>query len=214
MSKTKYRIFSFCSSKFLFPSSNFVVVYLASLGFPVPSCSSYHSISCSFLLFLPVLHEDWPAEKCLHSVLNVKNEGHLQYIALGGSFTWEPCWGCLWTLFVKQGIFLSPALLNNKYFHWKKGTFKRAINKRNLFVCPQIWTTASLTCTRKKTVCKYVTSKHFSSESNYFCTIIPILFHFDFNPILKAFCNFALLTCFWSALHPLKKKENSKVGKN
>ena len=73
------------------------------------------------------------------------------------------------------------------FFAWSRH-FKEIQLKRNLFVCPQIWTVARLTYKNQKRVCELFISKYFFSESD-FCTITS---HF-LNPISKCsvtfYCN-------------------------
>ena len=87
---------------------------------------------------------------------------------------------------LQSKIFFLALFSRINFFAWSRH-FKELQLKRNLFVCPQIWTVARLTYKKQKRVCELFISKYFFSESNV-CTITS---HF-LNPLLKMFCNFLL----------------------
>jgi len=67
------------------------------------------------------------------------------------------------------------------------GPFWKLEVKGNLFVCPQIWTVASLTYKQQKRVCEFLFPIFFCPRA-IFLRSLNILF----NPICKMFYNFSL----------------------
>ena len=78
------------------------------------------------------------------------------------------------------------ALFSQNIFFTRRGHFKELQVKGNLFNCSQIWTVASLTYKKQKSVCKFLISKYFFQERFLYDHAI------FFKPISKMFCNFSL----------------------
>ena len=76
----------------------------------------------------------------------------------------------------KMNCRIFTAVFSNIFFFFTwRSHFKELKLKRNLFVCLQIWTVASLTYKQQKRVCEFFLTKYFFSESD-FCTITPLFF--------------------------------------